>query len=510
MNKRVWVTTLFVALTLMIVVGGWLWSRDGGDNGGPVSLQQAPRYESGPFIISLALTPETPVVGENRLSIRLEDSNGNPISEASIKAVATMPAMGAMPAMQAPADMAEVAPGRYEGVFEPSMSGAWPLTLDIEKQGMGRTRISFDLATGRKGLQLSTGGKRLGGEGMGDDMSDDMGGERDAMAMDGMQSDMPTISLDNRRRQLIGLETDVVRKMPLVREIRAVGRVTLDETRVSDVSLKYEAWVGDLRADFVGKHVEKGEILFGVYSPQLYAAQREYLVTLDRSGRDSDLLAAARQRLDFWDVSDEFVTALRQRGEPLKYVPIRSPRTGTVVEKNVVEGTAHRAGMTLMRIADLSSVWVEAEVYDSELPLVEEGMAAEISLPYLLGARFESEVEYVYPYLSEDSRTGRIRLTLPNPRDGLKPAMYAEVKLQADLGERLVVPESAVVFSGDARVVFVDLGDGRLQPRYLETGQRNEDYIEVISGLEPGDRVVTSGNFLVDAETRLKTGIKQW
>jgi len=173
-------------------------------------------------------------------------------------------------------------------------------------------------------------------------------------------------------------------------------------------------------------------------------------------------------------------------------------------------GTAHKAGTTLLRIADLSRVWIDAKVYDSELPLAQAGMKAIVTLPYLPTARYEAEVDYVYPYLQGETRAGRIRLSLPNSDETLKPGMYAEVKLRADLGERLVVPESAVLFSGEKRVVFADMGGGRLQPRYIETGHRNEDYIEVTSGLKAGESVVTSGNFLIDAETRLKTGIKQW
>ena len=211
-----------------------------------------------------------------------------------------------------------------------------------------------------------------------------------------------------------------------------------------------------------------------------------------------------------WDIAPAQVRAIERRGEPIKYLPIHAPATGTVVEKNVVEGSAVKKGQILMRIADLSTVWIDAQVYDSELPLIDAGMTAEVTLPYLPDAHYEAEVDYVYPYFQGQTRTGQIRLSLPNPDGRLKPNMYAEVELQADLGKRLSVPESAVLFSGDARVVFVDLGDGRLQPRYIETGQRNEDYIEVTSGLEAGETVVTSGNFLIDAETRLKTGIKQW
>jgi Cu(I)/Ag(I) efflux system membrane fusion protein len=331
------------------------------------------------------------------------------------------------------------------------------------------------------------------------------------MAMDGMSSELSGINLDNRRRQLIGLETAVVSVEPLMRSIKAVGDVSYDETRLADISLRFDAWVGDVYADYVGKKMRQGDILFTAYGPDLLAAQQEYLEVVKRRGSQADsLMAASRRRLLLFGLSDEQIEALASRGETQDYVAISAPQNGTVIEKNIVMGTAQKAGTTLMRIADLSSVWVEARVYENEIPLLQTGMKAEVLFPYLPGKRYSGTIDYIYPYLQGDTRTARIRLSLPNPEGQLKPGMYAEVSLDVDLGERLVVPESAVLFSGRERVVFVDLGNGQLQPRYIETGLRNEEYIEVLTGLNAGDRVVTSGNFLIDAETRLKTGIKQW
>ncbi|EAR23450.1 efflux RND transporter periplasmic adaptor subunit [Nitrococcus mobilis] len=480
-------------------LSGWYLLRDTGAGAGPLSQMSAPIYASGPFRLSVAISPDPPVLGKNRLTIRLQDADAKPVSDAQIDAAATMPAMGNMAAMRAPADLRETAPGHYAGELELPMSGSWPLTVKIDKPGLGRTELGFDLATGRPGLRLATGGHRLGGS--------------EPTPAGGTQPNTPVISLDNRRRQLIGLETDHVERRPLTRTIRAVGEVVVDETQVTDVTLKYDGWVGDLKADYVGAPVKRGQTLFGIYSPALFSAQQEYLEArqrLARRGSNDSLIQAARQRLMLWDIAAAQVRALERRGSPIKYLPIHAPATGTVVEKNVVEGSAVKSGQFLMRIADLSAVWIDAEVYDSELPLVHAGMTAEVTLAYLPRARYEAKVDYVYPYLQGQTRTGRIRLSLPNPDGHLKPDMYAEVKLKADLGERLVVPESAVLFSGETRVVFVDLGDGRLQARYIQTGQRNKDYIEVTSGLTAGERVVTSGNFLLDAETRLKTGIKQW
>jgi Cu(I)/Ag(I) efflux system membrane fusion protein len=457
----------------------------------------APRYRAGQFKFDVEVEPETPKVGENRLIIDLQDQEGNPISDAQVKAVAEMPAMGAMPAMQAQADIEETAPGEYVGTFDLSMSGEWPLSIEIQKKGMHGQRVTFDMATGRPGLQIVSGAVAEGQSGM------------QAMQME--EAPPGSIMVDSQRRQLIGVATGEVAYQDFTRTIRAVGLVTYDERRLSDVNLRFDAWIGALYADYVGEHVSKGEALFTVYGPDLLAAQREYLEVLkSRSDQTTGLVEAARKRLLLFDMTATQIKELESRGEPLDYVPILAPRSGTVVEKQVVTGTANPAGTTLMRIADLSQVWVEAEVYEAELPLVQEGMSAVISLPYLPGKIYRAKVDYVYPYLQGMTRTGRVRLTLNNPDGVLKPDMYAEVKLQADLGRRLVVPEEAVVFAGDSRVVFEDFGGGRLAPRKILTGLRNEGYIEVLDGLQPGDKVVTSGNFLIASETRLKAGIEQW
>jgi len=454
-------------------------------------------YRSGPYRLDVQIQPQTPKVGENTLTLRLQNEDGAPVTGAAFRAVAEMPAMGTMPAMQAPAEMVETEPGVYQGTFDLSMEGSWPLGLVIQAPGMPERHVSFDLATGRKGLQPASGVSRAGGG-----------------ALQAMEEAPPgTVTLDPARRQRIGVKTDQAQVSDLTRTIRAVGRVTYDETRLADVTLKFDAWIGELYVDYVGAQTKKGRKLFTVYGPELLAAQQEYLELKARAGRSEatgTLLAAARKRLALWDMTATEIQALERSGAPFDYMAFHAPISGTVVTKNVVEGTAHKAGMTLMRIADLSRVWVEADVYESELALVQPGMPVSVVLPYLPGRTFDGTVDYLYPYLEGQSRTGRIRVVLDNPDGVLKPDMYAEVKLEADLGERLTVPEEAVIISGETRVVFEDLGGGRLAPRIVQTGQRAGGRIEILSGLESGDRVVTSGNFLIASESRLKAGIKQW
>jgi Cu(I)/Ag(I) efflux system membrane fusion protein len=283
---------------------------------------------------------------------------------------------------------------------------------------------------------------------------------------------------------------------------------------ISNVTLKFDGYIGDLKANYVGATVKKGQVLFTVYSPELLAAQQEYLQTLKhRQNRDPEdtLLRAARQRLALWDMSSREIQALEQRGIPKDYISIYAPRNGILIERNITDGSAAHMGQKLLTIADLSRVWIEAEVFEADLELVHVGMTATVTLPYLpRHGSYPATVEYVYPYLKGDTRTGRIRMSLDNLNGELKPDMYTEVSLEVDLGHRLSVPEEAIIFAGKSRVVFVDLEGGRLKPVWIKTGRRAQGFVEVLEGLSPGDTVVTSGNFLIAAETRLKTGIDQW
>lgn len=458
-----------------------------------VAVNNMFRYQVRGLEIGLAINPSIPRVGDNELIIEVRDSNGNPVSVA-IDAYAEMPAMGAMPAMRAPTDLKEIASGRYVGTMNLSMRGEWPLTVTIKEPQHGKKRLQFDLATDREGLAAVTGATPL----------DDA-----AIPTD----DANVITIDSRRRQMIGVETDKVIHRDLVKSIRAVGEVMFDERLLSQVTLKFDGYVGDLKVNYVGARVNKNQILFTVYSPELLAAQQEYLETLKRRqnrSTEDGLLRAARQRLALWDMSPQEIKTLEQRGSPQDYVAIYAPRSGTLIERNIADGSAARKGQTLLTIADLSRVWIEAEVFEADLELVQVGMPATFTLPYLPSRTYSAVVEYIYPYLEGDSRTGRIRLSFNNPDGVLKPDMYAEVFLKTELGRQLSIPEEAIIVAGDSHVVFVDLGEGRLKPVRIKTGRNAQGFVEVLDGLSLGDIVVTSGNFLIAAETRLKTGIEQW
>lgn len=472
-----------------IAAGG---ERIGSSSGGASPPSGMPRYRAGDIEIAVDIDPKTARVGDNDLMVELRDESGQPLDDVAVDAFAQMPAMGAMPAMRAPADLTRTGPGRFEGSMNLSMRGEWPLTIEISDPVRGDKRLQFDLATDREGLTIAAGATPFGGGPAG-------------------AADENVITIDNRRRQMIGVETGDATHRDLVKTIRAVGEVTFDETRLSQVTLKFDGYIGDLTADYVGMEISKGQPLFTVYSPELLSAQQEYLETRRRrSDAANGLLRAARQRLALWDLSNDEIQALERRGVPQDFVAIHAPRSGTLIERNIADGSAAKMGQPLLTIADLSAVWVEAEVFEADLDLVRAGMQATVTLPYLPGRSYPATVEYVYPYLDGKTRTGRIRLSLDNPDGELKPDMYAEVSLESDIGHRLSVPEEAVIVAGNSRVVFVDLGGGRLKPARIQTGRYAQGFVEVLDGLSLGDKVVISGNFLIAAETRLKTGIDQW
>jgi len=453
-----------------------------------------PHYRAGGLEIGVATEPATPRLGDNRLIVELRTPAGEPVAGLPIEAFAEMPAMGAMPAMRVPAELTETAPGHYEGGLNLSMRGEWPLTLRWDAPSGPPVRLQFDLATDREGLRIAAGGAPLGG------------GVAEVDSAD-------TIAIDHRRRQLIGVQTGTATRRALTKVIRAVGEVTPDERSLSQIALRFDGFIGELVADHVGMRVRQDQVLFRVYGPELLTAQQEYLETLRRRGGRSagdPLIRAAHQRLRLWGVAEQDIEALERSGVPADDLPIRAPRSGTLLARNIAAGGAAPWGQTLLTLADLSRVWVEARVFEADLELVHAGMAATVALPYVPGRSYPARLEYVYPVLDGDSRTGRVRLSLDNPDGELKPGMYAEVTLAADLGQRLSVPEEAVIVAGDSRVVFVELGAGRLRPVRIRTGRRAQGFVEVLDGLAPGDTVVTSGNFLIAAETRLKTGIEQW
>ncbi len=328
------------------------------------------------------------------------------------------------------------------------------------------------------------------------------------------------VKIDPATVQNIGVKTAVVERQPLVRTVRTVGRVDYDETRMTDVNTKVTGWVERLFVDYTGQMVKKGQPLLEIYSPELVAAQEEYLTALDYNQRlmesaseeiaagALDLLRSARQRLLYWDITEEQIAELERTRQVKRTMTLHSPQQGVVVHKDVFDGAHIKAGQHLYRIADLSRVWIYAHIYEYELPWIKMGQEAEVELSYEPGKTFRGKVTYVYPFLESKTRTVKVRMVFPNPGIKLKPEMYANVKIKPVVSRNaVVVPTQAVIRSGTRNVVILDLGEGRFLPREVVLGVEAEGVTEAIKGLAEGDRIVTSAQFLIDSESHLKAAL---
>jgi Cu(I)/Ag(I) efflux system membrane fusion protein len=325
------------------------------------------------------------------------------------------------------------------------------------------------------------------------------------------------ITIDPSRQQLIGLRTAPVTEGKVGGTWRTNGRVVMDETRVRRVTLKVPAFVERVYADFTGKPVRQGEPLFSVYSPELLAAQEEYLLALrtrqalgQGGGMATDgdaLVAAARRKLQLWDVPQATLERLAETGESTRSLTLVSPISGVITKKDVVEGARLEVGATPYEIVDLSRVWVLADVYESELRHVKVGMTATMQLKAFPNRIFAGKVSFLDPVLDPTTRTVKVRLEFPNPDGDLRPEMFGEVVLRGATREGLRIPSDAVIPTGNTQVVFVALGGGRFQPREVRLGESDGKSVEVTSGLKAGDQVVTGANFLVDSESRMRASL---
>jgi multidrug efflux pump subunit AcrA (membrane-fusion protein) len=329
-----------------------------------------------------------------------------------------------------------------------------------------------------------------------------------------------SIQLSADQMRQFGVTFDYVEERILQDEIRTVGIVNFDETRMAGVTPKFSGYVERLHVDFTGRPVRRGEALVDIYSPELVAAQEELLLAAKLEGTlegsavpgvpagSSNLVRAARQRLRLWDISEAQIDRILESGRATRTLTLYAPVSGIVVEKNVLAGQAVQAGQPLYTIADLSEVWVEAELREADAGLVREGDAAAVEISAFPGRPLRGRVEYVYPTLQQQARTLKARIALANPDGRLKPGMFATVRLSSPGRTALTVPVSAVVRTGERQLVFIDMGGGQIMPQEVEIGRVAGNIAEVLAGLEPGQRVVTSAQFLLDSESNLAEVMK--
>jgi Cu(I)/Ag(I) efflux system membrane fusion protein len=491
---------------------------------------EAPRdlemHDLGPYRVGVATSPDPPVTGENVLTLVVKDAAGRPVADAAVQVVVWMPAMGAMPYMESRGRVRAAGSGVYRAQYALAMAGDWEVGIRIlpreGEPGAGGWRLS----TNRKGVTFAGGPLRPATEeaaaaestgGASDHTGHAPSGGTGTAAAGGEPPD--AVSIDAARRQSLGIRVEPVGERDLVVEVRAAGRIAYDETRRADVSARFSGWVRAIHADFTGQPVRGGEVLFEIYSPDLWSAQQEFLQAVEAAREDSarggpgtgaDLADAARKRLTLWGLSAADIDRIARAGRPLETLPVRSPISGVITQKNIVLGSPVSVGQVLYAIAPTDPVWVLANVYEQDLPLVRVGTPVRLAPAGVAGRERDGRVAFIAPDLASDTRTGTVRIEVANPDGELKPGMYVDARMEVPLGRRLAIPESAVLPTGERRIVFVDLGDGRLAPRDVALGARAGDWYEVRGGLERGDRIVTSGNFLVAAESRLRSATGKW
>jgi Cu(I)/Ag(I) efflux system membrane fusion protein len=350
--------------------------------------------------------------------------------------------------------------------------------------------------------------------------------KKDSMGMDyipvydGEQDDSGIVKVSLAKVQRLGVRTEPAALRELSRTVRAVGTVQPDERRLTVVTTKFDGFIEKLLVNATGQAVRRGQPLMEIYAPELVVAQQEYLLAWrslqDMAGAGSDVRAsagqlanAALQRLKNWDISQDQIRRLERDGTFARTLTLYAPSNGVVMEKTAVEGMRFAAGEPLYRIADLSTVWLIANVFEQDLAAIREGVAAKVSIAAYPGADFTGTVAFIYPTVARDTRTVKVRIEVPNPDGRLKIDMYANVELTAPVsaGAVVVVPAASVLNSGTRQAVLVDRGEGRFEPREVKLGAEADGFYEIREGLKAGETVVVGANFLIDAESNLRAAL---
>ena len=341
-----------------------------------------------------------------------------------------------------------------------------------------------------------------------------------AMKMEPAASSRPDngIFIPPEKQQLIGMRSVPAAITTLTKDVRIVGKVSYDETRLTHIHSKVSGYIEEVFADSVGKQVRAGDPLFTIYSPDLVATEQDFLLalksrellrasTLASAAQGSEnLIAAARERLRLWDVTDQEIQSLEKEAKVKRAIAVYSPVSGTVMERAAYHhGTFVDSTKDLFTIVDLSHVWVLGELYETDLPFVRTGQSAEIELPYSgRGTKIRGRIDFIYPFLDPKSRTVQVRMEFPNPDFSLKPEMFTNITMSTSLGRQVVIPQDALMDTGAEQYVFIDKGDGYVEPRKVKAGAEAGENVGIQEGLKPGERVVTGANFIVDSESRLK------
>ncbi|MEY4066536.1 MAG: hypothetical protein RIR26_2744 [Pseudomonadota bacterium] len=440
------------------------------------------------FNLEMTLQPNPPQAGQNVFEVKVTDESGKPIEAAKLTPIISMPAMGTMPHMEARGRPKDQGNGNYLVDYELSMEGSWDVAITVEK-GNNKETFYYSLTTGIAGLQ--------------DKNAKDAKSEGGTQASSGLR-------LGADRIQKIGVRFSEAKMLPMNKTVRAFGVVESDNTRRAEVVLRFQGYVEKQFKGRVGDHVKAGTPLFTVYSPELVAAQSEYLIAKRTTQGSSQLEASASDRLRNLGLSNADITAIEKSGVPKREITISAPQSGTLLEINAREGSGVEANQVLYVIGDLSKNFIVARVFQQDVANLRVGQPVEIQLTGDEQSVHPGQVTLLYPSVNEGAGTVNVRVSPNQFVRQLRPGVYADVRFPIELGTWLAIPQSALLHSGMHKYVFVDRGGGVLEPVEISIGKSTPEMVEVTSGLKAGDRVVSSGTFLLSSEAQLRSALPKW
>ena len=319
---------------------------------------------------------------------------------------------------------------------------------------------------------------------------------------------LSSVNIPFENQQIIGVKTMKVYKKKPFKTIRTYGTLEIAENKIYVINLKFGGWIEKLYADYVGKYVNKGDKLFDIYSPSIYQAEEELIISFER--RDSLLLENVKRKLKLWGINDFQIDEIIKNKKPSEIITFYSPYSGFIVEKNVFEGMKVEEGMDLFKIADLSELWVLGSIYEYEIPFIKKYLKVEAESPYITGKKFYGYIDYVYPDIEKETRTAKVRFVVKNSNFDLKPNMYVNININVPFDkEEIVIPTDAILFSGKYNYVFIKKGTFTFEPRTVELGPETDEGYIVLKGIEEGEEILVSANFLIDSESKIKAALKR-
>lgn len=432
--------------------------------------------------------PNPPEAGENLLEIRLNDDAGNPLDGATVGVSIFMPAMGTMPRMEEKATVIAKNGGIYLASFELPMPGTWEITASVEKDG--RKEIVHASITTSIPDVASKGARRT----------------TDAAASGGSI----LMELGPERLQLIGVRFAEAKVIPMNKNIEAVGVVEQDQTHREEVTLRVSGYVVKQFRGRVGDLVEAGDPLFSMYSPDMVTAQSEFFLAENLTSGGQSLHQATTEKLKNLGLSDRDIAEIRKSGKPRRDVIIRSKVKGTILEITAREGAAINAGQVVYVIGDLTQTYIVARVFQQDVGDLKVGQPLRVSIPGASSGAVEGRVNLIYPQVEPGAGTTNVRVEIVKYLKSMRPGAYVDLRFPVDLGSLLAIPSEAILYSGKHRYVFVDRGEGALEPREIEVGRASEGLTEVTAGLNAGERVAASGTFLLGSEAQLRSALPKW